>query len=104
MFRWIEWIVIKSLSLRIVDDPLLHNGIMRYKPDTSKLLCKYILATSKAMIASIAEKLPNDLAIVFDGWTVGCLHYIGISASYCLVVGGEETIHHTIVNVSALEG
>jgi hypothetical protein len=101
MFCWIEWIVVNSLPLRIVDDPLTRNG-MRYKPVTSKLLCKYILATSEAMIASIAEKLPNDLAIVFDGWTVGCLHYIGISASYCLVVGGEETIHHTLLSMRPL--
>ena len=101
MFRSIEWLVVKSLLLRIVDDPLTRNG-MRYKPVTSKLLRKCILATSEAMIALIAEKLPNDLAIVFDGWTVGCLHYIGISASYCSGVGSKEIIHHTLLSMHPL--
>jgi hypothetical protein len=101
MFRSIEWLVVKSLPLRIVDDPLTRNG-MRYKPVTSKLLRKCILATSEAMIALIAEKLPNDLAIVFDGWTVGCLHYIGISASYCSGVGSKEIIHHTLLSMHPL--
>lgn len=101
MFRWIEWIVVKNLPLSIVDDPLTREG-MKYKPVTSKLLRKYILATSKAMIASIAEKLPNDIAIVFDGWTVGCIHYIAISASYCTMVGGEETTHHTLLSMRPL--
>lgn len=84
MFRWIEWIVVKSLPLRIVDDPLSTCDGVRYKPFTLKLLHKYILAaTSTAMTALVAEKLPNDLAIVFDGWTVG--YYIDISACTLLL-------------------
>ena len=71
MFHWIEWIVVKSLPLKIVDDPLTREG-MRYKATTSKVLRKNILATANVMIQSIAEKeLPERIAIVFDGWTVG---------------------------------
>jgi len=40
MLCWIEWIVVKSLPLAIVDDPLTRNG-MRYKAITTKLLRKY---------------------------------------------------------------
>jgi hypothetical protein len=102
MFCWIEWIVVKSLPLGIVDDPLTRNG-MRYKAITSKLLRKYILATAKVMMATIAERLSNDIAIVFDGWTVGTIHYIGISASYTTVIGGgEETTKHTLLSMRPL--
>jgi len=101
MFCWIEWIVVKSLPLAIVDDPLTRNG-MRYKAITSKLLRKYILATAKVMVASIAGKLSHNVAIVFDGWTVGAIHYIGISASYTTVIGGEETTMHTLLSMRPL--
>ena len=101
MFHWIEWIVVKSLPLKIVDDPLTREG-MRYKATTSKVLRKNILATANVMIQSIAEKLPERIAIVFDGWTVGSVHYIGISASYSSFVGGQETTNHTLLSMRPL--
>jgi len=101
MFRWIEWIVMQSLPLQVVDNSLTREG-MKYKPITSKLLRKYILATAKLMSESIAEKLPDKIALVFDGWTVGSVHYIGISASYSSLVGGAETIKHTLLSMRPL--
>ena len=53
-------------------------------------------------MASIAGKLSHNVAIVFDGWTVGAIHYIGISASYTTVIGGEETTMHTLLSMRPL--
>jgi hypothetical protein len=85
----------QSLPLQVVDNSLTREG-MKYKPITSKLLRKYILATAKLMSELIAEKLPDKIALVFDGWIVGLVHYIGISASYSSLVGGAETIKHSL--------
>lgn len=101
MFRWIEWIVMTNSPLSSVDDSLTREG-MRYKPITSKLLRKYILATAKLMTQSIAEKLPDNIALVFDGWTVGSVHYIGISASYSSFVGDTETTNRTLLSMRPL--
>ena len=102
MFHWIECIVVKSLPLKIVDDPLTQEG-MRYKVTTSKVLCKnMILAIANVMIQSIAEKLPDSIAILFDGWTIGSVHYIGISESHYSFVGGQETTNHTMLSTRPL--
>ena len=46
MFRWIEWIVMQGLPLQVVNNSLTKEGV-KYKPITSKLLCKYILVTAR---------------------------------------------------------
>ena len=46
MYMWVEWAVMLNQPLSIVDNPLTQEG-MRYKPVTSKLLCKNILALGK---------------------------------------------------------
>jgi hypothetical protein len=51
--------LLSKACLDIVDDPLTHNR-MRYKVITSKLLRKYILATAKVMMATIAARLSNN--------------------------------------------
>jgi hypothetical protein len=96
MFHCIEWIV---MQIQIVDNSLTQEG-MKYKPRTSKLLCKYILA--KLMSKSIAEKLPDKIALVFDDCSVDSVHSIGISASYSSVAGGAETIKHTLLSMRPL--
>jgi hypothetical protein len=101
MFHWIEWIVMHSLPLQVVDNSLTREG-MKNKPITSKLLCKYILATAKLISESITEKLADKIARVFDVWTVGSVHYIGISASYSSLVDGAETIKHTLLSMRPL--
>ena len=101
MFRWIEWIVMTNSPPSSVDDQLTREG-MKYMPTTSKLLCKYILATAKLMTESIAEKLPDNIALVFDGWMIGSVHYIGISASYSSFVGDTETTNWTLLSMHPL--
>ena len=52
------------------------------------------------MKEDIRSKLPNKFAIVFDGWTEGTTHYIGISACYSLLgaaVTGDDVVHHTLL-------
>jgi hypothetical protein len=41
MYKWIEWVIMKNLPLKMMDNPLTREG-MRYKPITSKLLRKNI--------------------------------------------------------------
>ena len=99
MFKWVEWIVMKNQPLSIVDCPLTREAI-RYKPITSKLLRKNILAVCKEMQTSIKHKLPDKFTIMFDGWTEGTVHYIGVSsASYATVVENVEVVSQTLLSM-----
>ena len=64
MYKWVEWVVMLNQPLSIVDNPLTREG-MRYKPVTSKLLRKNILALGKEVRASIKKKLPNKFSILY---------------------------------------
>ena len=102
MYKWIEWVIMKNLPLKMVDNPLTCEG-MRYKPITSKILRKNILLLCSVMKDSIKLKLPSKIAIIFDGWSEGKVHYhIGVLASYCLLVNGVEEIRQTLLSMRPL--
>jgi hypothetical protein len=89
MFHWIEWIVMQSLPLQVVNNSLTREG-MKYKPITLKMLRKYNLATEKLISESIAEKLPDKM-------------------HFCLMAGllvrstTLEYLHHTLPWLAVLE-
>ena len=101
MFKWVEWIVMTNQPLSIVDCPMTREAI-RYKPITSKLLRKNILALCKEMQTSIKHKLPDKFSIVFDGWSEGSVHYIGVSASYITIVENMEVVSQTVLSMRPL--
>ncbi len=100
MFEWVEWIVVTNQPLSIVDCPMTREAI-RYKPITSKLLRKIILALCKEMQTSIKHKLPDKFSIVFDAWSEGSVHYIGVSALYITMVENMEVVSQTGCLVNA---
>ena len=83
----LSWL--RNLPLSIVDCPLTRTGIC-WKPICSKQLRKQILALCGVMKEDIQAKLPSQFTIIFDGWSEGTEHYIGISATYCITTGNTE--------------
>ena len=79
----------RNLPLSIVDCPLALAGV-RWKPICSKQLRKQILSLRSVIKEDIQAKLPNRFTIIFDSWSEGTEHYIGISATYCVTTGGTE--------------
>ena len=53
------------------------------------------------MKTGIKHKLPDKCSIVFDGWSEGTVHYIGVCASYMTVVESSEVVAHTLAVVDA---
>ena len=83
MFSWImEWVAIQSMPLTEVDNEITRKGICYHGAITSKLLRKTIFLLQSEVKTKIKEQLPNQLVLVFDGWTEGNEHFIGIHASY----------------------
>jgi hypothetical protein len=76
-----EWVVMQKMPLAEVDNGITHKG-MRYGAIASELLRKMIFLLQSEVKTKIKEQLPNQLVLVFDGWTEGNEHFIGIHASY----------------------
>jgi hypothetical protein len=100
MYKWIEWVVMKNQPLSMVDCPLTREG-MQYKAVTSKSLRKNMLALCQEMKESVKSKLPDKFALVFDGWTEGTEHFIGITASY-VSKGVDQVVTHTLLSMRPL--
>ena len=82
MFKWIEWVVMNNLPLSMVNDPLI-RGISNLLPTSRETLRKRILHCYKTMNEDIKMLLKGKkLVIIFDGWTEGSDHYMGVAASY----------------------
>jgi uncharacterized protein YdcH (DUF465 family) len=64
-----------------VDNVLTHEG-MQWSPVCAKPLCKYTLQLSDEVCDILAKKLPDSVALLFDGWSDGLYHYVGVCAAY----------------------
>ena len=81
MSQWIDLLVMKNLPLSFVDCPYVRE-MSRYKSVSSKTIRKHMLALIDLVRETIKQKLPSKFVLMFDGWTEGTDHYIGLSASY----------------------
>ena len=85
MSGWIEFIVMKNLPIMIVDCPYTRK-MCKPKPISSKSLRFHIMSLTGLLKERVKEFLPDKFVLVFDGWTEGTQHYIGVSASYSSVL------------------
>ena len=91
MFKWIEFVVMKNLPVSIVDCPYTRD-ITRLKNVSAQTLRCHILELLSVVKETIQAELPPKFIIVFDGWTEGFHHYIGIAAAYLKVGADSEEV------------
>lgn len=104
--EWINFLVMKNQPLSIVNCPIMRK-IVRLKPVCAKTLRKYLLSLVVVVRADIKARLPNKFALIFDGWTEGTDHYIGIWASYNVILpqneeSGKETTTQSLLSIRPL--
>ncbi len=51
------------------------------------MIKKYVLNLAEVVEKSIMKMLPDKLALLFDGWTEGSFHYIGVFAFFNNSIG-----------------
>jgi len=81
VFKWIEFVVMKNLPVSIVDCPYTRD-ITRLKPISAQTLRCHILQLLSIVKETIRAEIPPKFAIVFDGWTKGKHHFIGVTVAY----------------------
>jgi hypothetical protein len=66
----------------------------KLKPVSSKLIRKLILSLVSIVREDLKLRLPDKFILIFDGWTEGTDHYIGIWASYNTSVLDKSEVDH----------
>lgn len=100
--KWMEFIVMKNLPVSFVNCPYTRD-IARLKHISAQTLRGHILDVLSLMQEAIQEELPAKFSIVFDGWTEGTQHYIGVAAAYMKSGGdGKEQPVQTMLSMKPL--
>ena len=96
MAEWISYLVERNQPISLVDCPATRR-LAKLKPVSSKSVRKHILSLMTVVKEHIKHRLlPAKFALVFDGWTEGTDHYIGIWASYNTTDGSDDGKEHPI--------
>jgi hypothetical protein len=103
MYEWVNFVAMKNLPLSFVD--CTHTrSISKLKPVSSKTLRRTLLLLLDVVRATIKNQLPSKFVVIFDGWTEGSHHCIGVSASYTMAVPpeGKEITINTLLSLQPL--
>ena len=95
MAEWISYLVERNQPISLVDCPATRR-LARLKPVSSKSVRKHILSLMTIVKEYIKHLLPAKFVLIFDGWTEGTDHYIGIWASYNKTDRSEDGKEHPV--------
>jgi hypothetical protein len=69
---------------------------------SGRTLRRNMLVVRDVMKHTLRQELPSRFAIVFDGWSEGAQHDIGIAASYIKKVDDTEVSVQTMLSMRPL--
>ena len=82
--QWIELIVLKNMAIRDVECSIMRNNVKYPQVKSTKTVmdtAHYLVARVEKKIADMAKKSPKG-QLIFDGYTVGGVHYVALFASF----------------------
>ena len=88
---WIEWIVMGDLPQLFVEDTYTKR-YTKLESISRHTLQKYMEEVLHEVQDEITKELPTSFGIMFDGWSCGGEHYIGVYATWVNVSGGVTKI------------
>ena len=95
--------MMKNSPVSFVDYRGNTRDITRLKNISARSLRCHILQLLCVVKETIQAELPSKFTIVFDGWTEGSHHYIGIAAAYVKVGdNGKECPVQTMLSMKPL--
>ncbi|DBA02742.1 TPA: hypothetical protein N0F65_010670 [Lagenidium giganteum] len=79
-YRWLEWVVMGGLPLNVCEKPLTVQNTS-LKSISTITLKKHLLAVARAVRDDVRALLHGKrLGILFDAWTEGGMHVVGVIA------------------------
>ena len=80
---WLLLIIFENMPLDSCD-ATRHPYLGKYitlKSMSRNIFRKYLLLLQKYVLRSVKKMLPKRFAIMFDGWSIGTEHYLGVLAT-----------------------
>ena len=81
VYKWMEWVIMRNHSLCEVDDPITRS-MSRLGPVSSKTLLAYMQHVTSKIGAQLVTSMGDKFGLMFDGWSCGTLHFVGIYGVY----------------------
>ena len=91
----------KKQPISLVDCPATRR-LARLKPVSSKSVRKHIILLMTVVKGYIKHRLPAKFALIFDGWTEGTDHYIGVWASYNVTDASHDGKEHPVTTLLSI--
>ena len=82
--QWIELIVMKGMPISDVECPIMREHVKYTNVKSSKTVmdtAHYLVSRVEKKIANLAKDSPKG-QLIFDGYTVGGVHYVALFASF----------------------
>ena len=82
--QWIELIVLKNMPIKDIECPIMREHVKYTSVKSSKTVvdtAHYLVSRVEKKIAAMAKGSPKG-QLIFDGYTVGGVHYVALFASF----------------------
>ena len=82
--QWIELIVLKNMPIKDIECPIMREHVKYTSVKSSKTVvdtAHYLVSQVEKKIAAMAKGSPKG-QLIFDGYTVGGVHYVALFASF----------------------
>lgn len=98
IYDWMKWVVERNMPLCEVENELTRK-VVKMKPTTAETLKTNMRHVAKRVGQGIAEDMGSLFGIMFDGWSSGQYHFVGVLAVYCV----NDVRYERLIGLSPLE-
>ncbi len=100
MYAWVDLIINGMLAFNIVQNKVFRRNF-KQKPTSLSSLMRILPKLTQVVEEKISSTLPDDIALIFDGWSASSTHYIALFASF--PVNNELRYSTRLLSFSPLE-
>ncbi|ETN23340.1 hypothetical protein PPTG_02934 [Phytophthora nicotianae INRA-310] len=90
-FQWLRWFVERNLPISEVDNDV-SRSMSKWPPISSKALKACMHTVAKNVGVVIDQELGVSFGLMFDGWSHGSMHYIGLYGVYDVMGARRERL------------
>jgi len=80
-YQWMGWVVDRNMPISEVDNAST-RAMSKWRPISSKTLRLLMMGVAAKVGASLENEMGAEFGIMFDGWSHGTMHYIGVFAVF----------------------
>eukprot|EP00171_Calliarthron_tuberculosum_P003101 IDg3101t1 len=86
LYGWLDFIINGLLPFSFVEKRLIRKHV-KHDPPSLNTFMKYLGLLTKLVERKVSDLLPDNIALVFDGWTADSTHYLAVFATFPLCDG-----------------